>query len=285
MTTEKEFDRRLRHGNVLFWQSASLILLWLLTAATASVASPPPSTASIASVSSAEMTTVSEKQLTLQSMSQSIRKMQYAVRGQVVIAADKINDELQQAKSTSKKYPFDHIVYTNIGNPQSVGQLPLTWPRQVMALVDLPDEVGIDHPEASSLFPADAIARARHIKHVALHGHGSGSYSHSKGVKDFRQDVADFITNRDRYETDKVPMKAADPEDIFLTNGASAGIEMILDALIADETCGTMVRTIDTIVDLCIRLDQRTEKDGRRTSSSNQIVVRTYYVTLSIQSL
>jgi alanine transaminase len=168
-------------------------------------------------------------------MSQSLRRMEYAVRGKVVIAADKINEELKlvDPSETKPQYPFDHIVYTNIGNPQSVGQAPLTWPRQVMALVDLPDSVGVDHPIATKLFPADAIKRAKEIK-IGLGGHGTGAYSHSKGVKSFRVDVANFMQNRD----DGVP---ADPEDIFLTNGASAGIGMVLNALIANENCGVML--------------------------------------------
>lgn len=169
------------------------------------------------------------KRLTLETMSPSLLKMQYAVRGKVVIAADKIADDL---KAGVGDYPFDHIVFTNIGNPQSVGQQPLTWPRQVMALVDLPDAQGIDHPLAKKMFPADAVARAKEIK-VALGGHGSGAYSHSKGVKALREAVAKFIEERDGG----VP---SDAEDIYLTNGASAGIGMILSALIADSTCGTM---------------------------------------------
>jgi alanine transaminase len=158
-----------------------------------------------------------QKRLTETTMSPNLRKMEYAVRGSVVIAADKINEELQM-KSTKKKYPFDKIVYTNIGNPQSIGQEPLTWPRQVMALVDLPSKVGIDHPDAAKLFPADAIERAREIKEKALSGHGSGAYSHSKGAKMFREDVCAFLKERDGEE---VP---TDPEDIFLANGASAAI-------------------------------------------------------------
>lgn len=184
------------------------------------------------------------KRLTLKSMSPALVKMEYAVRGKVVIAADKISEELaeqqndaensdEEGAGSTKKYPFDHIVYTNIGNPQSVGQAPLTWPRQVLALVDLPNEVGVDHPAAWRLFPADAIARAREIKR-GLGGHGSGAYTHSKGARCFRDDVAKFIQDRDGG----VP---ADPEDIYLTNGASAGIMLILSALIANPKCGTMI--------------------------------------------
>ena len=158
-------------------------------------------------------------------MSPALKGMEYAVRGSVVIAADKINDEL---KKESSQYSFDHIVYTNIGNPHSVGQKPLTWPRQVLALVDLPDEVGVDHPDIGKVFPADAIQRAREIKE-GLGGHGSGAYSHSKGVRLFREDVANFIQQRDNGV-------ASDPEQIFLSNGASSAIHMVLSALIADSS-------------------------------------------------
>lgn len=166
-----------------------------------------------------------QKRLTEETMSPALKGMEYAVRGKVVIAADNINEEL---KAGTKKYPFDHIVYTNIGNPHSVGQKPLTWPRQVMALVDLPDEVGVDHPDVTKLFPADAIRRAREIKE-GLGGHGSGAYSHSKGVKLFREDVASFIQKRDGG----VPATA---ENIFLTNGASDAIKNVLTALVADSS-------------------------------------------------
>lgn len=107
-----------------------------------------------------------DKRLTEDTMSVNLKNMQYAVRGQVVIAADKITQNIKESNDggTSNEYPFDHIIYTNIGNPHSVGQKALTWPRQVLALCDLPDEMGIDHPKAKLLFPADAIDRAREIK-------------------------------------------------------------------------------------------------------------------------
>ena len=72
-----------------------------------------------------------------------------------------------------------------------MGQAPLTWPRQVLALVDLPEAVGVNHPDAARLFPADALRRAKEIKQ-ALGGHGTGAYSHSQGVTALRQDVADL---------------------------------------------------------------------------------------------
>jgi aspartate/methionine/tyrosine aminotransferase len=171
-------------------------------------------------------TNVSKKRLTEDTMSPRLKKMEYAVRGKVVIKADEINEHLED-------YPFDHIVYTNIGNPHSVGQKPLTWPRQVIALVELPDAVGVDNPEAAKLFPADAIRRAKEIKE-GLKGMGTGAYTNSRGARCFRDDIAAYIEKRDGG----VP---CDPEDIFMTNGASAGIGMILQTLMADESCGVMI--------------------------------------------
>ena len=72
--------------------------------------------------------------------------MEYAVRGKIAIEADRISKELAEGTS---KFPFDHIIYTNIGNPHAVQQKAITWPRQVMALLQLPDALGIDHPNAS----------------------------------------------------------------------------------------------------------------------------------------
>jgi len=173
----------------------------------------------------------SQHRLTLDTMSQSVRKMEYAVRGALVILAEQITRELESGDG-SDKYPFDHCVFTNIGNPHSVGQQPLTWPRQVLALVDLPDAVGVDHPDVLKLFPADAIERAKEIKKGL--GHGTGAYSHSKGVPSLRQEVAAFIERRDGG----VP---CDPESVFLTNGASAGIQMILQVLVASPKTGILL--------------------------------------------
>lgn len=194
----------------------------LLRHASASLAPRVPDALEKPSVSSNP-----NKRLTEETMTQNIRKMEYAVRGKIVIAAEAIKEELKQ--EDTDHYDFDKIVMTNIGNPQSMGQKPLTWPRQVMALVDLPSEMGVDHPEASKLFPPDAIERAREIKKALAHG-SSGAYSHSKGVKLLRDDVVQFLQRRDGAEVE------ADAENIYLTNGASSAIVLVLSALIADST-------------------------------------------------
>ena len=54
-----------------------------------------------------------------------------------------------------------------------------------MALCDLPAEDGVDHPNAPLMFPEDAIARARAMRASIGEG-GSGSYTNSQGIIDFR---------------------------------------------------------------------------------------------------
>ena len=50
------------------------------------------------------------------------------------------------------------------------------------------------------------------------------SYTHYKGLSVVRNNIADFITKRDNCETNK--------EDIFLSNGASGGIKIVLQSLL-----------------------------------------------------
>jgi len=153
-------------------------------------------------------------------MSQAVRKMEYAVRGQVVMRADELQSQGKE------------ILFTNIGNPQAVGQAPITYYRQVMALCDLPAQDGVDHPNVYQMFPADVVVRARELK-KSLGPAGTGSYTGSQGILQFRQNVADFISQRDGH-----PAYAG---NIFLTNGASSAIELVLTTIISSEIDGIMV--------------------------------------------
>jgi len=153
-------------------------------------------------------------------MSQSLRRMQYAVRGEVVMRADQL-----QAKGKE-------ILYTNIGNPHQVGQEPITYYRQVLALCDLPAEYGVDHPEVSRMFPGDVIKRAREMREL-VGPSGTGAYTQSQGILGFRKHVAEFIEKRDGY-----PAYAG---NIFLTNGASSAIAMVLQGLLAQNNDAVMI--------------------------------------------
>ena len=91
------------------------------------------------------------------------------------------------------------MVYTNIGNPHAVSKSGINWPRQVLALLQLPYECGIDHPSAPLMFQMDVIEGTREMRQ-ALDGQDVGPYMHSKRARRFREDVACFIERRDRFE-------------------------------------------------------------------------------------
>jgi len=153
-------------------------------------------------------------------MSQGLRRMQYAVRGEVVMRADALAAEGKD------------IIYTNIGNPHAVGQHPISFYREVLALCDLPAEYGVDNAAVAASFPPDAVERAREMRE-AIGPAGTGAYTNSQGVLQFRQDVANYIAERDGHPSY--------PANIFLTNGASAAIENCLTGLISDDRDAIMI--------------------------------------------
>ena len=168
----------------------------------------------------AEADSTDERTWNESTMSQGLRRMQYAVRGEVVLRADALQAEGRE------------ITFTNVGNPHGVGQSPITFYRQVLALCDLPEANGVDHPDVGRLFPRDAIARAKEMR-ASIGKGGTGAYTNSQGIADFRKDVAAYIENRDGHP--------AYPGDIFLSNGASSAIGSILTGLIACDNDAVMI--------------------------------------------
>jgi glutamate--glyoxylate aminotransferase len=146
-----------------------------------------------------------------------VKKSEYAVRGEIYLAA---SERIKAGKE---------VIFTNVGNPHGLGQKPLTFPRQVLALVTAP--FLLEDPRLHSMFPPDAIARAR--DYLANVKGGVGAYSDSAGNPYVRQEVARFIEARDGHK--------ADPDRIFLTNGASEAVRTILRTLIRGPNDGVMV--------------------------------------------
>ncbi|KAF3959609.1 hypothetical protein CMV_015589, partial [Castanea mollissima] len=152
-----------------------------------------------------------------ESLNENVKRAQYAVRGELYLRASELQKE-------GKK-----IIFTNVGNPHALGQKPLTFPRQVVALCQAP--FLLDDPNVGLLFPADAIAKAKH--YLSLTSGGLGAYSDSRGLPGVRKEVAEFIERRDGYPSD--------PELIYLTDGASKGVMQILNTIIRGEGDGVLV--------------------------------------------
>ena len=88
------------------------------------------------------------------------------------------------------KKPFNSVIKANIGDAHAMGNVPVTFLRQILALVSYPELLN------SNEFPEDAKSRARIILQGCKNG-SAGSYSDSPGVEVIRRHVAEYIEKRD----------------------------------------------------------------------------------------
>ncbi|GMM32875.1 alanine transaminase [Saccharomycopsis crataegensis] len=163
--------------------------------------------------------------LTLGDINPLTLQAKYAVRGKVPTRAEELKKQLA-ADPTS--VPFKAIINANIGNPQQLDQKPLSFYRRVTSLIQNPDLLDIEAVVAA--YPPDTVARARKFLASAK---SVGAYSNSQGVESARSSVAEYISKRDGYPASK--------DDIFLTNGASAAVEYILETCLSGEKSGVLI--------------------------------------------
>ncbi len=152
----------------------------------------------------------------LEDIGRAVRDCEYAVRGPIVARAAELERQGRR------------VIYCNIGNPQALGQRPLTWVRQALALAEYPDLVA---KVPAGTFPEDVLEIARIIARESRGG--LGAYTESKGYRFVREAVARFIAERDGID--------ADPEAVFLTDGASKGVQSVLRILVADARDGILI--------------------------------------------
>ncbi|XP_051944247.1 alanine aminotransferase 2-like isoform X2 [Hippocampus zosterae] len=157
------------------------------------------------------------KVLTIDTMNPTVKMVEYAVRGPIVQRAVELEKEL----SEGRKKPFQEVIKANIGDAHAMGQQPITFFRQVLALCSYPELLN------DSTFPEDAKSRARRILQ-SCSGNSMGSYSASQGIDSVRQDVARYVQQRDGGVY-------CDPDNIYLTTGASDGIVTMLKLLVCGE--------------------------------------------------
>jgi aspartate/methionine/tyrosine aminotransferase len=169
-----------------------------------------------------------------------IIEMEYAVRGPIPQRAAELKKQGRR------------IIPCHIGNPQALGQQPITWVRQVMSLLEQPDRIereralkklaGMKPGALAGLGPeallSDQVLATAEDFLTRLEG-GVGAYTESKGPLFIREAVARFIDRRDGVEAGT--SRAADPESIFLTDGASVGVRAIVELLITGPGDGVMI--------------------------------------------
>ena len=163
------------------------------------------------------------KALTLKTINPNLIEAQYAVRGIMAQTAAKIRQDLEAGTGS---YPFDEITECHVGNPQALGQKPVSFYRQVLSA--LVNRELLDSPA----FPEGVKARARYyIKKSKGNLHG---YSEESGFDFVRQAVAQFLERRD----DGIK---SDPNRIILTDGASNAIDHCFQAIMSSRDQGVMI--------------------------------------------
>lgn len=127
--------------------------------------------------------------LTLESINQSVVKAKYAVRGELAVKSETYRAKIR--KGDAQDLPFDQVISSNIGNPQQLGQKPITFYRQVLSLLENPRLLDHEDVLVNSLeYKPDVVERARWL----LQQVGSvGAYSASAGVPAIKESVANFL--------------------------------------------------------------------------------------------
>jgi len=171
------------------------------------------------------------KVLTIDSMNERVKAVQYAVRGPIVIRAGEIENQL---KAGSTEFPFDEVIKCNIGDAHAMQQKPITYLRQVVCGTVNPELMADASGENNNgVIPSDASEQAKRI--LASCGGGSvGAYSNSTGVPVIRADVARYIEKRDG-------IGSVDPENVMLSTGASGSITTLLKMLVNGPQDGIMI--------------------------------------------
>ncbi|RCV11792.1 hypothetical protein SETIT_2G214800v2 [Setaria italica] len=190
--------------------------------------------------------------ITAETINPKVKIFNYEPCGEIVRHAERLQLEMDENPDS---LPFPEIIHCNLGNPQVLGQRPVTFFREVLSPCDNP--ALLDKDEARSLFSPCLIRRARSIIN-SNPGKETGGYTNiginesiciNHNLKDqqatlvllgvvqlipgdLRQAVADGISARDGY-----PSK---PDDIFLTDGASAAVNMMMQILIRSHEDGIL---------------------------------------------
>lgn len=159
--------------------------------------------------------------LTIQSINSLVKSASYAVRGRIVTKSIELSNQLKLSNSNSN-LPFKEIISCNIGNPQSLEQQPLTFIRDVLSLVLNPSLQLRLH------FPYDILQRAKYYLSSIP---SMGAYTESQGMLAVRQDISKFLEQRDHGYP-------SNPNDIFLTNGASDGVRLCMQTFLREPQSG-----------------------------------------------
>ncbi|KAK3292793.1 pyridoxal phosphate-dependent transferase [Chaetomium fimeti] len=168
------------------------------------------------------------RRLNIDNINPHVRSAKYAVRGELAVKSEEYRAALHNGATD---LPFNQVISANIGNPQQLDQKPITFFRQVLSILENPtllekSDVLVNHLG----YKPDVLERAKKL----LAAVGSvGAYSASNGVPAIRQSIADFLERRDGFP--------ANQADVYLSAGASSGVNTLLHVICANEKSGILV--------------------------------------------
>lgn len=145
----------------------------------------------------------------------------------------KLEEYERQLIERSGYLPFDQVTNALIGNPQVLDQKkkqPLTFTRQVF----IQNTSILEHNKvllANKIYRKDVIEWAEDLIYKV--GKFLGACTLTKGILGIRQDVAEFIKERDGED--------CDPEDIYLTDGATSAIMQVFSLFAKDNNTGILL--------------------------------------------
>ncbi|KAG9254680.1 pyridoxal phosphate-dependent transferase [Emericellopsis atlantica] len=167
--------------------------------------------------------------LTVDNINPHVRAAKYAVRGELAVKSEEFKALV--AKGEAQSLPFDDVINANIGNPQQLDQKPITFFRQVASILENPQLLEKEEVLLNGLgYKSDVVDRAKWLlKHVG----SVGAYSASNGVPAIKESIAKFLERRDGFP--------ANPANIYLSAGASSGVNTLLHTICASPNTGILV--------------------------------------------
>lgn len=175
------------------------------------------------------------RSLNIDNINPHVKEAKYAVRGELATRSEKYRAQLQSAghppTPPESPLPFDKVISANIGNPQQLDQKPITFFRQVLSILEYPALLENEKALKEAFgYKDDVISRAKWLLDQV---HSVGAYSQSAGAPAIRESVAQFIKRRDGHP--------ADAKDIYLSAGASSGVNTLMHIICASPKTGILV--------------------------------------------
>ncbi|KKY16028.1 putative alanine aminotransferase [Phaeomoniella chlamydospora] len=177
------------------------------------------------------------RSLSIDNINPHVKAAKYAVRGEIASKSEEYRAQLKKPAAGEPQtppehsLPFDSVISANIGNPQQLGQKPITFFREVLSLLENPNLLQNEDALRTAFgYKQDVIDRAKWLLHEVQ---SVGAYSQSAGVPAIRQSVAKFIEKRDGF--------SADPSSIYLAAGASSAVNTLLHIICSKPETGVLI--------------------------------------------